>query len=389
MAISSLVYIEPAPYDVALVGLSLALFAAGMRVPRQIHLAVLLLGVFVFGNVLAAALAHDPLQTLRSLGIRSYMVLSWLFFVCLVATDPERILPALWKGYLVAALGAALFGIAEYYDIVASVGRDGGTRARGVFKDANVFGPFLVPAVLYAVHRLRDPASRRRALYAALIPVLVLGILLSFSRGAWINLALSLALLLLFLLGTARPRREKLGTALAGGLVLAAGAAVVIAAVSFTTASERFAERAVLAQRYDLQEGGRFYTQRLSLERAGGSPLGVGPGRTDEEFGLEPHNLYLHVLVEGGWIAGLAFYAVIGLTLALARHALAAEPPLRDEFIVVFSATLGILAQSLFIDSTHWRHLWLLLGLCWGLIVVARRRAPVTVPAHAALARAA
>ena len=47
--------------------------------------------------------------------------------------------------------------------------------------------------------------------------------------------------------------------------------------------------------------------------------------------------------------------------------------PLRDEFIVAFSAMLGILAQSLFIDSTHWRHLWLMLALCWALITVARR----------------
>ncbi len=386
MAISSLVFIEPAPYDIALLGMLMCFFAAGMRVPREIRVVGLLLGAFVFGNLLASAVAPDPLQTLRSLSIRSYMVLAWLFFVCLVATDPERILPALWKGYLVAALGATVFGVFEYYGFVHNAEWAGGLRAKGPFKDPNVYGPFLIPAALYCVSRLRHAEMTQRIIYGALLLVFVFGVLLSFSRGAWLNLSLSLALLLLFILSTRRPRREKVGITLASGLVLAAGAAVVIGAISFTTAGQRFQDRAVFAKNYDVREGGRFYTQRLALERMGRSPLGVGPGRTDEEFGLEPHNLYLHVIVEGGWIAGLAFLGVIGLTLAGAGRVMRWHSPLRDEFIVAFAALLGILAQSLFIDSTHWRHLWLMLALCWALIAVARRRSR---PTRSALATAA
>ncbi|MHA4875413.1 hypothetical protein ACX0FC_18755, partial [Enterococcus faecium] len=68
-------------------------------------------------------------------------------------------------------------------------------RATGTFKDPNVFGPFLVAPFLYLLHLALSAPWR-----AALLPVLAAGVLalanlLSFSRGAWINLLL-LALVL-------------------------------------------------------------------------------------------------------------------------------------------------------------------------------------------------
>jgi hypothetical protein len=47
---------------------------------------------------------------------------------------------------------------------------------------------------------------------------------------------------------------------------------------------------------------------------------------------------------------------------------------IRHEFFVVFSSLAGVLTQSLFIDSTHWRHLWLLLALVWALIIATQRK---------------
>ncbi len=378
LAISAVVFIEPAPYDVLLIGLLAMFFAAGMEIPREIRIPIVLLGAFVMSNLLAAAVSSDPMFSLRSVSIRSYMVLAWLFYVCLVVTEPEKLLRMLWQGYLVAAVGTAVFGILEYYGFVHNPLWPAGLRARGGFKDPNVFGPFLVPAALYCISRLRSSAPRVAAVYISLFLLIIFGVLLSFSRGAWINLALSFALLLGFVLFTDRPRREKVTVVLVGGIVAVAAASIVLAAVTYTAAGGRFQQRAVLAQSYDVAQGGRFYTQRMALQRVGHTPLGVGPGRSDEEFGLAPHNLYLHVLVEGGWIAGLSFYAVIALTLWRSMRLLRWHSPLRDELLVVIAALIGILAQSLFIDSTHWRHLWLMLGLSWALIVVAEQRAVVS-----------
>ena len=375
LAISAVVFIEPAPYDLLLLGLLAAFLASGMEIPREIGMPLVLLGTFVASNLLAAAVSSDPMLCLRSVSIRSYMVLAWLFYVCLVVTEPEKILRVLWQGYVAAAVGTAVFGILEYYGFVHNPLGPAGLRARGGFKDPNVFGPFLVPVALYCVARLRSSAPRLAAVHMGLLLVILLGVLLSFSRGAWINLAVSLVLLFGFVLFTDRPRREKVSVVLVGGVVVLAAASIVLAAVTYTAAGGLFKQRAVLAQSYDIDQGGRFYTQRAALQRAGRTPLGVGPGRSPEEFGLEPHNLYLHVLVEGGWIAGLCFYGVIALTLWRSMRLLRWRSPLREELLVVMAALIGILAQSLFIDSTHWRHLWLMLGLSWALIVVAEQRA--------------
>ncbi|MEO7387069.1 MAG: O-antigen ligase family protein [Gammaproteobacteria bacterium] len=376
LASSAVVFIEPAPYDVLLVALLIGLFAAGLRIPREIRFAILLLGAFAASNILAAALSAEPLESLRSVGIRTYMVLAWLFYVCIVSTDPDKILPLIWQGYLVAAVGTAVFGILEYYGYVHNPLWPAGVRAKGAFKDPNVYGPFLVPAALYCVSQLSTSAVLRSLVHLVMFLLVVFAVLLSFSRGAWMNLGLSLGLLLVFILATARPSREKVGAVLAAGVVALAAAAIVVTAVTFTAAGSRFKERAVLTQSYDVAQGGRFYTQLLALQRVGRTPLGVGPGRADEEFGLEPHNLYLHVLVEGGWVAGLAFYAVIALTFWRGSRLFRWRSPLREPFLVVLAALTGILFQSFFIDSTHWRHLWLMLGLSWALIVVAERPAP-------------
>jgi hypothetical protein len=44
-----------------------------------------------------------------------------------------------------------------------------------------------------------------------------------------------------------------------------------------------------------------------------------------------------------------------------------ASGEIKIHLMIVLSALLGVLLQSFFIDSTHWRHLWLLLAMVWGL----------------------
>ncbi len=376
MATSSIVFIEPAPYDLLLLGLLCLFFATGLRIPREIRIPVLLVGAFALSNVVAAAVAHQPMETIRSLGIRTYMVVAWIFFACVVASEPRRVFPALWMGYLVAAVIATVFGIAEYFGYIDSVQWEGGLRAKGPFKDPNVFGPFLVPAAIYCLSRLKTPGARGRIIYLPLFLLFAFGVLISFSRGAWLNLAATAGLYFIISFVLARSLRRRVGWLIAGGGGVLALLVMVTIALSYTTVADRFYERAVVTKSYDTAVGGRFYTQRLALRQAGATPLGIGPGRTDEQFGLEPHNLYLHVLVEGGWVAGLSWSLFVLYTLFCASRLLRWRSDLREDAVLVFCCLVGVLSQSAFIDSTHWRHLWLLLALAWGLIVTARRETP-------------
>ena len=373
MALSSVVFVEPAPYDLLAMLMFASMLAAGLRIPRAIHSAAILLGLFVAGNVIAAMAAADPLQTIRSLSIRIYMVLAWLFLLSLLLRDPLRLLRALWAGYLIAAAVAVVWGSLEYFGLIQSDLWQGGLRAKGPFKDPNVFGPFLVPATIYSISRVVRGASRSFVLFGPLTLLFAFGVLLSFSRGAWLNLLISTTLFAGLCFAFTPDIRARLQWLLTGLLAVGLFVGLITSAVSIEPIGDRFFQRAVLVQKYDTAAGGRFDSQAAAVRSISGNPLGVGPGRSDEEFGLEPHNLYLHVFVEGGWVAGLGFLAFIVLTGFRLLRVLARPSPLQIEIVLIFACLTGVLFQSLFIDSTHWRHLWLLLAIAWALVIACGR----------------
>jgi O-antigen ligase len=373
LALSSLVFIEPAPYDLLAIVFFVGLLVSGMRLPREIHTAVALLGIFLLGNFFASIMVAEPLGTLRSLSIRVYMVLIWLLIVAVVSLHPKRMLAALWVGYIIAAVVATVWGALEYFGFIQNDLWQAGLRAKGPFKDPNVFGPFLVPAAVYSLRRLASPGAAVKFLFTGMFFALSFGILVSFSRGAWINFSIAISLYAIFALRAAPSLRARLQWLGAGTLMLVLIVALLGFAISQKTIGDRFFQRAVLTQKYDVARGGRFASQQKALKRIAGDPIGVGPGRSHDEFGLEPHNVYLHVAVEGGWLAAIGWLGFLGLTLYRSLPLFRAPEPLRHEFFVVFSSLAGVLTQSMFIDSTHWRHLWLLLALVWTLIIATQR----------------
>jgi hypothetical protein len=42
-------------------------------------------------------------------------------------------------------------------------------------------------------------------------------------------------------------------------------------------------------------------------------------------------------------------------------------------YLAIFSAFLGTVGESFIIDTDHWRHFWLMLGVMWGMFVAAER----------------
>jgi O-antigen ligase len=277
----------------------------------------------------------------------------------------------MWAGYAIAALIAAAWGVLQYLGYDARP--EESFRAQGPFKDPNVFGPFLVPIALWCIELAFERRGWARAIALVLLVTALFGVLISFSRGAWLNLFCAAATYVVLRVLAVRSSRSRLRMLATGFTVLA----LCIGLVTVTARSERFTdqfvERARLIQQYDVAATGRFAAQVRALRSAATHPLGVGPGRSAQEFGLEPHNLYLHVLSEGGWIAGLAFWSFLALTLAKSLPLLRQPWSFRSEAQIAFAAIAGILLQSFFIDSTHWRHLYLLLGVLWGLIVVRSR----------------
>jgi hypothetical protein len=96
----------------------------------------------------------------------------------------------------VAVLSAVLGGVA----VLTGVGAEVLTRfarAQALFKDPNVFGPFVVVAAIFVLGELIEPRLLRWRTWVKtlLFALLVCGVLFSYSRGAWVNLVVALVVL--------------------------------------------------------------------------------------------------------------------------------------------------------------------------------------------------
>ena len=76
--------------------------------------------------------------------------------------------------------------------------------------------------------------------------------------------------------------------------------------------------------------------------------------------------------MSGGWLAGFSYLTLILLTLVVGLRFVFIVTPWRPTYHAVYVTFLGMVAESVIIDSDHWRHYFLILGVLWGLIAVSR-----------------
>src|SRR6185503_179174 len=136
------VRVEPAPSDALLAGAIAVAVATGhfdlRRAPGA--MVALVLGLLVL-NLLSMTGAADLGVALRFFGITLYLatLAVWLTTYLQSADRTRRVV-----GAYVA--GAVAFATVAAVDVLLA--GEGATRAQGLFKDPNVFAPFLIPAAL-------------------------------------------------------------------------------------------------------------------------------------------------------------------------------------------------------------------------------------------------
>jgi O-antigen ligase len=363
------VLVEPAPADGALcVVMAVALVTGRFRLGAAPRGAVAILAVLAALNVMSSVQVADPGRAAGFFAITLYLAAFGLWLPGYVTSEGRARL--ILEAYLFAAVSSALLGLLALAGVIpgAAVLTEGG-RAKALFQDPNVFGPFLIPAALIVAEELVRPRLLRvsSVTKALLLAVLVLGVVFSYSRGAWLNLVLALAVMGVVI--AARGGARQALALLAIGLV---GIAVVAGAVVATGSGEFLAERA-RPQTYDTT---RFAGQRAGLEPAWEYPFGAGPGQFEAIAGISAHSTYARAIGEQGFLGVVVLAALLGFTLGAAVQNVAKG---RDTYGIgsaaLVAAWCGLLANSAFIDTLHWRHLWLVAGLIWaGTMLGARRR---------------
>ena len=374
------VFMEPSPYEVASM-LAMIVFAlAGIKLRTAIMPMLLLLVICNIGFSIAVIPVLSEPKTLMWVIVSWYMSTTAVFFAAVMADNTQQRASLLIRGYTLAALVASVAGIIGYFQLVPRLSDlfvlFG--RARGTFNDPNVLGAFLVFPALIALQRAMSVRMRDMLRGGALLSVFVLALLLSFSRAAWGQFVFCAVLLLALTFITSHSTKERMRIVAMAILGVVFLALLLAVALSLDQVSSLFEQRASLDQDYDSGHTGRFGRHLLGFMLALESPFGIGPLQFAKIFPEDPHNSYLNAFMSGGWISGFSYAALIILTLLVGLRFVFVPTPWRPTYLVVYVAFVGLAGESLIIDSDHWRHYFLLLGLLWGLISASwqhRRRA--------------
>ncbi len=374
VASGSVVFIEPSPYDFLILLTIFAWAARGFSIHRAILPFVLFLSLWVLGGMIGLIPYWNEEDPVGFMNHTLFISSTGLFYALFLSQNTSRRADLLLTAYAASCILAAAIAVVTWlgsFDLGDDWVRDG--RAMAPFKDPNVLGSYLVTGALYLMQRLL--LGRWRFLWLTLpsLALILTALFLSFSRGSWGAMVISMVMMSGFLFKTAdslKMRANILGGATA--VVVLAGIGLV-GALSVDSVRDFFFQRAAVTQDYDGGPNGRFGNQQRSIPILLESPNGMGPLRFRLTFGLEPHNSYINAFASNGWLGGFSF---IMLTLATFwvgfRQCLTDHPWIRQAQ-VLFPATFVFFVQGLQIDIDHWRMFYVSLGSVWG-IEAARRR---------------
>lgn len=385
---SFFVFVEPAPYEYLAIILMVACVVARVRFNRMILPLVALLLVRDASGAMALLQILDYPDASHFLATSFYLSLTAIMFACIFAQDSERRIATLRSAYIASAVLASLFGTIGFFDLyfkfipgleVFSLN----DRAVAGFKDPNVLGCFLLPPLMWLIEGLVVGKLRIRNLLA--IVIIFVGLLLAFSRAAWGSFVFATAFLLYFLYITQKGRkpRTRIIFFMVGSAI--AGVAIFIALLSIDAVRDMFLQRATLLEEYDTgRSGTRFVLQQNALREMLDHPFGMGPWGFMRVYGWVSHNSYLGTMLNNGWAGGIAYITLTVLTLGVGFRAMMVRTPWQTFLMGAYMPYVALVLEAFVVDTDHWRHYYLLLGIIWGLAAATRRAIRRGLPAEAA-----
>lgn len=316
---------------------------------------------FSLVSLLSIVSSTDSSQGISFFIHTMYMLVIFYCMAIFIRTEKE-IKVVIW-GYIVSALISAVAVMAEFSGFVTNVGTlFMGIRAQGFFIDPNDFAPFLTLAIVILLNKAFSNScfSGKYYLFVSLVFLLLFALLASMSRAAILNAAITL---FIYLLCSVVYRKLFAQTILLLSLV---SVVLLFTLILFGDTIQnslflRFSHSTgTVLQSYDTE---RFYFQLKGLQLGSTHLLGIGPGQFELLYGYATHNLFVRIIAENGWISFIFFFIlliyVLGQLFSKRKQVVWNLP------IYLFLAVyMGILINSMFLDTLHWRYLWFFLGLC-------------------------
>lgn len=371
--LSGFVISEPAPYELFMAGLIGIWAILGLRISRSVAPLLALYLIFNIGGMLSLTVMSDLAGGPMYVAVSLFLALSSVFFAAIIEEKPQR-LRLIFRAWVASALITATLGILGYFN--AFPGSEVFTlydRAKGAFQDPNVFGPFLVAPALYLMHGLLANRLAQAPLNAAGLLVIALALFLSFSRAAWALFLFSAAAMVFVMLlkertGTFRLKILALSIAAIGLMMIGLAIALQIPQVA-----DLFSSRSQLVQDYDSGHLGRFARHRIGFLMSMERPFGIGPMVFSTIFPEDEHNIWLKSLTTYGWLGFLSYLTLVSWTLWIGSRNLLLNRPWQPYLMIAYIAFVGHTTIGFVIDTDHWRHFYLIVGVLWGCFALEHR----------------
>ena len=244
------VFMEPSPYEVVSLLTIIVFVLTGLTLrPAHMPLITLLL-LYAVGFALAVVQVIDQSKPVIWVLVTWYLCATAVFFAVMLGANTNERLSLLMRGWMMAAAIASVTAILAYFQLLGSLSdlflRF--SRARGTFNDPNVLGAFLILPALLALQRILNGRLHDAFRGSVLLCLMVVAILLTFSRAAWGQFAFTAALLMFFTFVTSRSSNERLRIVVIAVAGVAVLALFVAALLSIDRVADLFKERASLEQ---------------------------------------------------------------------------------------------------------------------------------------------
>ncbi|HXR79007.1 MAG TPA: O-antigen ligase family protein [Bryobacteraceae bacterium] len=379
MAVSCFVMVEPAPVDILVLGLLLLGIVSGILTLKGLPpLPSTLMAVLILANIVSF---YNPIDLERAfwyIFVTAYLVLSWFFFVAFLQRYETRGMEVLVRAYTFSAVVCVTLGTLSYFhfigfqDRLLLVG-----RLKGLFKDPNVCGPYLIPVALFALAGVirKKPGLSTAIFHLAVLAIASLGVLLSYSRACWINYSISVVAYFAFSY-LLRPVGTKPPFSMTRALLFAVLAVVSILGILKLPAVQAMMAERVTSTGLQGYDRDRFHTQRMAFQSALVRPLGIGPGQAEQQFDYATHSSYMRVLSENGFVGFVAYtgFVLLSLGRSLVMTQRTKSVFWRRIYLIAAACIIGHMVNSGVVDTVHWRHYWFLLALPWYTPLESRMR---------------